>query len=183
MGKIQTVAVYGSSMIQPDEPEYQAAYDVGKALGMAGYTVMTGGYNGIMEAVSKGASEVKGHVVGVTTDVIDALRSSGPNQWIVDEVRLPTLRERLMHLVLEADAYVAMPGGLGTLHELVTVWELIRVGDIPRRPIICYGDFWAKMLDGLYDSRYIHPGAWDYLKFAYTPQDILDFLRGAEYAK
>lgn len=175
-----TIAVYGSSMVQPGEDPYIASYEVGKALANAGYAVMTGGYAGVMEAVSRGASEAGGHVIGVTTARIEEFRGNAvkPNQWVVDEIRHPTLRERVMHLVLEADGYVCMPGGLGTLNELVTVWELMRVGDIPTRPLVCYGSYWQDMLATLYESRYITKASWGMLRFAQTPDAVVELLRG-----
>lgn len=177
---MNTIAVYGSSMVEPGESSYIDSYEVGKALAEAGYAVMTGGYAGVMEAVSRGASEAGGHVIGVTTARIEEFRGNAlrPNQWLVDEIRHPTLRERLNHLVLEADGYVCMPGGLGTLHELVTVWELIRVGDIPMRPLVCYGSYWKDMLVPLTHSPYIAKASWDIPQFAQTPQDVVRMIKG-----
>jgi len=174
---VKTIAVYGSSMVQPGEADYIAAYDVGAALALADFAVMTGGYGGIMEAASRGAAEAGGHVIGVTTDVIEALRQRGANQWVRDEIRHATLRERLMHLVLNADGYVVMPGGLGTLHELVTVWELMRTRDIPTAPVICYGDYWTETLQTLRESPYIRPDSWDMLNIAHSPDAVVDLLK------
>ncbi len=175
---MKAVAVYGSSMVQADQPDYVATYAVGKALAEAGYAVMTGGYAGVMEAASKGAHDVGGHVIGVTTSVFKNGRGDGftPNQWLVDEIRHETLRERLLHLVLEADAYVCMPGGMGTLHELITVWELMRAGDIPTRPLLCYGGYWRDMLAPMRQSLYIRPNSWEMLRFVNTPQAIINEL-------
>jgi hypothetical protein len=180
---VKTVAVYGSSMVQPDQADYKNAYEVGRMLGSAGYTVMTGGYAGVMEAASKGAAMAGGHVIGVTTDVFKLGRGDGvqANAWVANEIRHPTLRERLLHLVLEADAYVTMPGGLGTLHELITVWELIRVGDIPARPLICYGDYWDSMLATMRESPYVKQTAWDLLAVAHAPEEILALLQKEPY--
>ena len=162
----------------PGSAEYEDSFQVGAALGAAGYTVMTGGYAGVMEAASKGASEAGGHVIGVTTGKIEAFRGGAtkPNQWVVDEIRHATLRERLMHLVLEADGYVCMPGGLGTLHELVTVWELMRVGDIEKAPLICYGKYWDTMLAQMYDSPFIKRTSWDLLEFVDNPDEMIEIL-------
>ncbi|MFW5709194.1 MAG: LOG family protein [Chloroflexota bacterium] len=175
---MKTIAIYGSSIVQADHVHYEAAYQVGRALAAAGYTVMTGGYAGVMEAASKGAAEVGGHVIGVTTEVFTALRGDGaqPNPWVVDEIRHPSLRERLTHLVLEADGYICMPGGMGTLHELITVWELMRVGDIPTRPLLCYGDYWREMLEPIQRSPYARPQAWQMVHFVQTPDDVVTLL-------
>lgn len=171
-----TIAVYGSSMAASDHPDYKAAYEVGNALAVAGFAVMTGGYNGVMEAVSRGAAEAGGHVIGVTTARIERYRGGDlrANRWVADEIRHPTLRERMMHLIVEADAYVVMPGGLGTLNELVTVWELMRVEDIPQRPIVCYGGYWREMLAGLQSSPYIPADFWDMIDFVDTPEAVAE---------
>lgn len=176
---MKTIAVYGSSGVKPGELHYEEALAVGTALAQAGFAVMTGGYAGVMEAASRGASEAGGHVVGVTTDRIEAFRGGTlrPNRWIVDEIRLPTLRERLMHLILHADGYVIMPGGLGTLNELVSVWELMHVGDIPTRAILCYGGYWRDMLASLRTSPYLPSDLWAKLTFVDSPQGMIEALR------
>jgi hypothetical protein len=177
---MKTVAVYGGAIVAPESDDYAATFAVGKALAEAGYAVMTGGYSGVMEAASRGASEAGGHVIGVTTERIESLRGAKINQWVVDEIRHPTLRERLMHLVLEADAYVVMPGGLGTLNELVTVWELIRVGDIPRRPLIGYGPFWREVLAPFMDTPYVQNSMIELIQFVQTPQAMIEALNAQE---
>ncbi|MBC7815027.1 MAG: LOG family protein [Burkholderiales bacterium] len=175
---MKTIAVFGSAVPKPEEMDYQHAYELGRALCASGYQVMTGGYSGVMEAVSKGGCEVGGHVIGVTTALFDATRPNGANQWVKQEIKYLTLRERLIHMIVEPDGYVAMPGGLGTLNELVMVWELMRVDDIPRRPLICYGQYWERMLANFVESPYIQPTFWDLLTFADTPEEAVAALDG-----
>lgn len=176
---MKTIAVYGSAMVKPGHADYVSAYEVGKALGAAGFAVMTGGYAGVMGAASKGAAEAGGHVIGVTTKAIEELR--GPeiqaNEWLVENVRYDTLHDRLMHLVRDADGYVIMPGGLGTLTELAMVWELMRVRDIPSRPIICYGAYWRNMLANLHASPYVRQTDWALFTFVTSPQDVVEALQ------
>lgn len=174
---MKTISVFGSSLPHPHEADYIAAYDVGRALGEAGFCVMTGGYAGVMEGASKGAAEANALVIGVTTVQIDIIRNHGCNQWVKNEIKYPTLRERLLHLVTEADAYVVMPGGVGTLNELITVWELMRIGDIHVRPLICYGAYWRDTLAALKQSPYVMPHYWDMLEFADTPQEVVTKLQ------
>jgi uncharacterized protein (TIGR00725 family) len=81
---IRTVAIFGSSIVQSGDPYYVISVEVGRALATAGYRVVSGGYDGIMEAVSKGASEAGGHVIGVTSDRIRALRGAEANSWIAE---------------------------------------------------------------------------------------------------
>jgi uncharacterized protein (TIGR00730 family) len=155
------------------EPDYIAAQAVGRALGEAGFCVMTGGYAGVMEAASRGAAEANAHVIGVTTVQLELIRNQGCNQWVKDEIKYPTLRERLLHLITEADGYVVMPGGVGTLNELITVWELMRVGDIRARPLICYGAYWQHTLAELKKSPYVPPHYWNLIEFADRPEEAV----------
>lgn len=173
-----TVAVFGSSAVLVDSTDYTDAYIVGRALAQAGYTIATGGYQGVMEAASKGASDAGGHVIGATSAPLDKIRQSGANQWVSQIMPFDTLSDRLLHLVLKSDAYIIMPGGIGTLNELILAWELMLVHEIPARPLICYGSFWAKMLAPLRESIYVRPLYWEMLRFAHRPDEVIAHLRG-----
>jgi uncharacterized protein (TIGR00730 family) len=170
---VTTIAIYGSSSVQPDEPDYIAAYEVGRALGAAKYGVMTGGYCGVMEAASRGAAEAGSHVIGVTSQPIEAFRRQGPNQWVGKIVPYNTLRDRLIHLVTRADGYVIMPGGIGTLNEMLMTWELMRVREIPPRPIVCYGNYWETILAPFRQSAYVPAVYWELMSFAHTPEEVV----------
>jgi uncharacterized protein (TIGR00730 family) len=150
------VTVFGGSTPRPGEPAYQEAYQFGKLLGNAGYTVLTGGYIGTMEAVSRGTAECGGHVIGVTCDEIEAWRPTKPNSWVQQEMRFPTLKQRLYALIEECDAAIALPGGIGTLAEITVMWSQLQVGAGKPRPLILVGDGWEKMIQVLFD----HLGAY-----------------------
>ena len=107
------ITVFGGSQPRPGDPAYQEALRLGQLLGQAGYAVLTGGYIGTMEAVSRGASENGGHVIGVTCDEIESWRPVKPNPWVQEELRFPTLRQRLYALIDECHAALALPGGIG----------------------------------------------------------------------
>lgn len=171
------IAVFGSASTQPNEAEYQTAYEIGKVLGTAGFAVMTGGYKGIMEAASKGAAEAGTYVIGVTSAPIESMRRIKPNAWVRQIVPYDTLRERLIHLVMRADGYVVMPGGLGTFNELLLVWELMRIQEIPPRPLVCFGTYWEQMLAPLRQTNYVLPHYWDLLSFASTPEAVVELIR------
>jgi uncharacterized protein (TIGR00730 family) len=150
------ISVFGSSRVQPGTQDYEDTVAVGAALAKAGYTVLTGGYGGLMEAASRGANEAGGHVIGATTPQIEAIRpGASANPWVLEEVRCEKLSERLEYLIQNADGYVVMPGGVGTLNELVLAWEYMRVGEIPVRPLVCFGKIWRETLAAFIDSRYI----------------------------
>ena len=174
---MKVIAVYGSSRITPADPEYAEALQVGKLLGAAGYAVMTGGYGGVMEAASRGAAEVGARVIGVTTAAIEALRPQRANPWVTEEVARDCLSQRVDYLVRGAHGFVAMPGGIGTLHEIVAAWEFMRIGEIAPGPIVCYGPYWEQMLGPLLNNRYTHPDYPPLLTFARTPAQVVQAVQ------
>jgi predicted Rossmann-fold nucleotide-binding protein len=87
-----------------------------------------------------------------------------------------SLRDRLITLVDMPDAYVVMPGGLGTLTELVFASESMRAGDISHRPIVCYGQFWRPLVQITAESGYMHHNAWGPLHFGDTPEQVLELI-------
>src|SRR5512136_1850997 len=105
------ITVFGGSHPKPGSQAYVEAYELGKLLALAGHTVLNGGYIGTMEAVSRGANEAGGHVVGVTSADIEAWRGVRANPWVQEERHFDTLQERLNELVLACDAAIALPGG------------------------------------------------------------------------
>lgn len=171
------ISVFGSSMVPEGSADYTASQEVGAALAKAGYTVMTGGYGGVMEAASRGAHDADGHVIGVTCDQIQMIRPGvQPNAWVKEIVNHEKLDDRLDYLIKQAQGYVIMPGGIGTLNELILAWEYMRVKEIPTRPLICYGDIWERTLRAFMDDRYVPRRHQDMVTFARTPQDVIKQL-------
>lgn len=140
------ITVFGGSQIRSKDNDYARALDLGKRLGGCGYTVLTGGYMGTMEAVSRGAAEAGAQVIGVTCDDIEAWRPAGPNPWIKEEIRMTTLPERMIHLINSCDAALALPGGVGTLTEVMMTWNLLLTESIYPRPLILIGPQWQGFL-------------------------------------
>ena len=95
-----------------------------------------------MEAVSRGASEAGGRVLAVTARVF----GRGANRWVAEEAVVETWRERLFGLIELGDAYVALPGGTGTLAEIAVVWEMLNKRILTTRPFVLLGDFWRPVL-------------------------------------
>ena len=145
------ISVFGGSSPTPEWPAYQQALRLGTLLGEAGYTVLTGGYIGTMEAVSRGAAGAGGHVIGVTCDEIEGWRPVSPNPWIMEERRYPTTRERLYALVESCDAALALPGGVGTLAEITFMWSQLQTGALPMQPLIVIGPGWQETFKTFYD--------------------------------
>ncbi len=151
------ISVFGSSDPKPGSTDYEMARTVGRLLAQAGFAVQTGGYSGVMAAVSQGANEAGGHVIGVTSTQIEQYRPMLPNPWLTEEVKHETLRERLLYLVDHCDGAIVMPGGVGTLAELALIWCFIQVGEISPRPIVLVGDMWQRTITAFIDSNYVRP--------------------------
>jgi uncharacterized protein (TIGR00730 family) len=154
---IQIISVFGSSAPGPGSADYEVARDLGRRLAGAGFAVQTGGYVGVMEGVSRGANEAGGHVIGVTCNQIEEFRALKANQWVKEEIRHPTLRERVLYLVDHCDGIIVMPGGIGTLSELALAWSFAQVGEIPPKPIIPVGGLWQRTLAAFMDRAYVRP--------------------------
>src|SRR5690242_17413392 len=137
----KVVGVFGSAGTQPNTPEYIDALTLGGALADASFAVMTGGYGGVMGAISEGAANAGGHVIGVTVGMFKE-RGLVPNPFLHEEVHLPTLAERLNYLIVQPDAYVVLKGGAGTLSEMALAWSLLQVAEVPARPMILVGSMW-----------------------------------------
>jgi uncharacterized protein (TIGR00730 family) len=138
------ISVFGGSQLKPGDPAYQDALHLGQLLAGAGYTLLNGGYIGTMEALSRGAAEVGGHVIGITCDEIETWRPVKANLWVTEEWHYKTLQERLFALIRNADAYLALPGGVGTLAEITLTWNLLITGVLTPRPLILIGAGWRE---------------------------------------
>ena len=138
----KTITVFGSSKPREGEEEYNLAYKLGSLLAKSGFDVCTGGFMGTMEAVSKGANEHGGEVIGVTVN----LWSSEPNRFITKEVKCENLLERVNKLIELGDAIVVLQGGTGTLLELAAAWELANKGLMGHKPILCHSSMWQGII-------------------------------------
>ncbi len=146
------ISVFGGSQPREGSPAYEEARLLGEILAQRGHTVLNGGYIGTMEAVSRGANEAGGHVIGVTCTDIEDWRSVTPNKWLKEEWRKKTLIERLQALVEGCDAAIALSGGPGTLAEISLMWNLMIVESLHRRPLILVGDGWQSVFNQFFQS-------------------------------
>ena len=155
--KSKVISVFGSSSPRPGSADYESARRVGQLLAQAGFVVQTGAYSGVMAAASQGANEAGGHVIGVTSTQIEHYRPVPANQWVIEEIKCPTLRERLLHLVDNCHGAIVMPGGIGTLSELALLWSFIQVGELSPRPVIAVGGLWQRTMAAFIDEAYVRP--------------------------
>ncbi len=170
------IGVFGSAVTPPGTPDYEDAQQLGIFLAQAGYAVMTGGYGGTMGAVSRGAAESGGRVVGVTVGRFKA-RGLTPNPFLHEEVHLPTLAERLNYLIVKPDAYVVLRGGVGTLSELALAWSLIQVTEVPPRPLVIVGAAWETIIRTFAANSTIPPTELQRLTFVLTVAEVVPALR------
>lgn len=137
------ITVFGSSFLKPSDVQYKKAENIGKILAENKFTVCSGGYGGIMEAISKGAKSVNGKTIGITLENIDRQ----PNEYIDESVIMPNWIERLMELIAIGDAYIIFKGGSGTLVELSALIEMMNKKIMKEKKIIFYTKFWLRVLN------------------------------------
>jgi uncharacterized protein (TIGR00730 family) len=178
MDQQKIVTVFGSSRPREGEADYEEARVLGRALAKHGFAICSGGYGGVMEAVSRGAKEAGGKTYGVTAEFFTAAKL---NSWIDTEVRMKTWEERLFELIRLADGFVACKGGTGTLVELAVVWEMLNKSVMTGKPFAVLGDFWQPVLDRVREVELGHPAPWSeangrIVYVATTPGDVANHL-------
>ncbi len=137
------IAVFGSSIPKPGDKEYELAYQLGKSLAENGFDVCSGGFQGIMEAVSKGAVEKNAEAIGVT---VDNNWGVAPNKFITKEIRTKILFERISKIVELSSGFVVLNGGTGTLLELSVVWEYLNKSVMKPKPVVSLGEMWRELI-------------------------------------
>jgi uncharacterized protein (TIGR00730 family) len=139
------ITVFGGSSPREGQASYETARQLGYSLGSAGHSLLTGGYVGVMEAVSRGGREAGAHVIGATCSQIENSHlSRKPNPYLDEVWQYETLKDRLFALVERCDLAIAMPGGVGTLAEIAITWNEIIISAIPQKPLILFGSSWQK---------------------------------------
>jgi len=152
----KTITVFGSSRPREGDAEYALAGSLGAALASRGFVVCSGGYGGVMEAVSRGAKEAGGRTLGITSSFFQAK----VNRWIDEEIRVKTWQERLFTLVRRGHGYVTCPGGTGTLVELAVVWEMLNKGAMAKKPLVILGEFWQPVVERVREIEMAHSSRW-----------------------
>jgi uncharacterized protein (TIGR00730 family) len=137
------VSVFGSARIQERSPAYELARKMGAGIARLGFTVMTGGGPGIMEAANRGAKEAGGCSVGCN---IRLPFEQMPNEYLDRCVTLYYFFVRKTLLIKYSYAFVVMPGGVGTLDELFEALTLIQTGKVENFPVVIMGtDYWREL--------------------------------------
>jgi uncharacterized protein (TIGR00730 family) len=171
------ITVFGSSRPRDGHAHYSEAMSLGSELASRGFVVCSGGYAGVMEAVSRGAKQAGGATIGITA----ASFRARPNRWIDEIIQVKTWQERLFELIRRGDGYVACPGGTGTLAELAVVWEMLNKRVMHHKPFVVLGDFWRPIIDCVRAIELDHDSEWGeqknaLVRFAASPRDAADLL-------
>ncbi|MGC1799990.1 MAG: TIGR00730 family Rossman fold protein [Solirubrobacterales bacterium] len=146
LGRIEpAVCVFGSARIPEGAPEYRLARDLGRAIGEAGFTVITGGGPGLMEAANHGAQDAGALSVGLN---IELPHEQALNPYVDLGIEFHYFFVRKLMFVRYSDAFVVFPGGFGTLDELFEALTLIQTGKAVDHPVILQGsEFWSGLMD------------------------------------
>jgi uncharacterized protein (TIGR00730 family) len=169
------VSIFGSARIPAESPYYDCTEKIARLLSDAGFAVISGGGPGIMEAANKGAFAGKSPSIGLNIQLPHE-QTANPYQDISQTFRHFFARKYMF--VKIATAYVVLPGGFGTLDELLEALTLIQTGKSPRIPLILVGrDFWQGMLDWfqarLVAEGLIQPEDMDLLQVIDRPEDVV----------
>jgi len=167
------ITIFGGSRCAPDADEYQQALELGRLLVEAGFDVCSGGYSGIMEAISRGAHEAGGHVIGVTMEQFKV----APNPYLKKIVPSADFYARLQTLIRQSEGYIALRGGMGTVTEISLVWNKLQMKVLPPRPLILLGECWPGAINCLREHLVISDDDMAHLQFAGTPEEAVGILR------
>ena len=148
------VSIFGSARVQADDPVYKQTEELAKALAKTGFSVITGGGPGLMEAGNKGAKEGDGQSIGLH---IHLPLEQSPNDFLDTRCDFRYFFIRKLMFIKYAMAYVAMPGGFGTLDELSEALVLIQTKRIRPFPIVLMGtQFWSGLVEWFKEQLLAH---------------------------
>ncbi|HEX5364601.1 MAG TPA: TIGR00730 family Rossman fold protein [Gallionella sp.] len=172
------VSIFGSARTKPDQPYYKLAEEISRLLSDAGFAVISGGGPGIMEAANKGAYYGKSPSVGLN---IQLPHEQNTNLYQNISHTFQHFFTRKVMFVKFASAYVVMPGGFGTLDELMEALTLVQTGKTRRMPIILVGSkFWAGMVEwfrtALLEEKVISPEDMDLVQVIDDPEAVVSAI-------
>lgn len=179
------VTIFGSARTKTDDPMYLATVETGRLLGEAGFSIITGGGPGIMEAGNKGGHEAGVHSVGLN---IELPFEQHINPYTDIEVEFRYFMVRKTMLVKYAQAFVIFPGGFGTLDELMEAITLIQTGKIRNFPVVLFGkSYWQGLIDWLkstvLDAGNIGASDMDLMTLTDSPEEVRDIILAAMEGK
>jgi uncharacterized protein (TIGR00730 family) len=173
---IQKVSLFaGNNCANPElnGAYLELAHTMGKLLGQSKITLITGAGGGLMEAAAQGAFEAGGKVSGFGLNLENAKQS----KFIQAYERYDKLGPRQEKLISEGEAYLALPGGIGTFHEIFHILALKRLKEIPNRPLIFVGEYFLplnQILEAVVPQGFADNTLKSLYKFVRTPQEALE---------
>ncbi|MDY0311176.1 MAG: TIGR00730 family Rossman fold protein [Desulfobacterales bacterium] len=175
------VSIFGSARVGPEDPTYQTAETLGGMFARNGFAVITGGGGGVMAAANKGAAEAGGSSVGLN---IHLPHEQVPNQYANICIEFKYFFVRKVMFLKYASAYIALPGGFGTLDEVFESITLIQTQRIRPLPMILVGtDYWSGLLDwirqNLQKRGVISPGDLNIIQVIDDPAQVVQAVKGA----
>lgn len=170
--KNKTITIFGSSLPLPGEKEYEDAYLVGSKLAQKGFNICSGGFQGIMDAVSKGANENGQEAIGITVPLFNAK----PSKYLTKEIQQNTLFQRLETLIDYGDGFIILPGGTGTLLEVSLVWESFNKNLCEVKPVACLGEMWRSIISPMEERVIFENRKENLIKCFNTVDEIVDFI-------
>lgn len=173
------VTIFGSARFEEDHDYYKLARETGRLLAQAGYTIITGGGPGIMEAANRGAKDAGGQSIGCN---ISLPVEQQPNPYVDRFVQFEHFFVRKMMMIKLSSAFVLLPGGFGTLDEVFETVTLMQTGKIEAMPVVVLGgDFWEKMREfitgSMLASQTISPSDLDLISLAESPQEVVEKIQ------
>ncbi len=172
------VTMFGSARTSPDDPIYKQAVETARQLGEAGFATITGGGGGIMEAGNKGAAEAGAESVGLG---IELPFEQKINEYVTKPMEFRYFFARKTMFLKYALAYLAFPGGWGTLDEMMEALTLIQTHKIQQFPVILFGsEYWQGLLDWfrshLITEKKISPDDMDLIRVVDTPEEVVKIV-------
>lgn len=142
------VSIFGSARIAPGSPYYDAVRDLARSLAQMDCNIITGGGPGMMQAANEGAAQVdSGHLERSVGIRIDLPFEQDANPYVQSAFEHKTFFTRLHHFVLASDAFIVVPGGIGTVLESMMVWQLLQVRHVTDTPLIFVGEMWGELVE------------------------------------
>ncbi|GIK62040.1 MAG: LOG family protein [Ignavibacteriota bacterium] len=166
------ITIFGSAKPTLNDEQYLTAYTLGKNLASMNFDICTGGFNGIMEAASKGAVEGGGEAYGVTVN----LWGAKTNKYVTKEIVCDTLFERINKLIELGDGFAVLQGGTGTLLELAAVWEYINKDMMKSKPVACHSSIWKSIVETMNLQMKFEGRRVDVVKPCSSVEEIVKYL-------
>jgi uncharacterized protein (TIGR00730 family) len=173
------VSIYGSARVKPDDEIYKSAEDIAYRLGTIGFSIITGGGPGVMEAANKGASRAGVTSVGLN---IELSEKQNLNPYTTKTMSFNHFFVRKVMLVKYATAFIIMPGGLGTLDELTEILTLIQTHKMKPFPVILFSSrYWYGFIDWLENTVMAHgcitEEDFDILRVCDKPEEVAQLVQ------